>query len=131
MMLAMLGGQIVVGVVNELVDAENDRLTKSSKPIPAGEASQRGAMTLGVAGLVLMIVAGVSLGDRIVPDSRWRVREPGSLTVSGSSAAGSRGSRICSRCRFCRYGLLSRSTGSSQRCCCSFRSEGWRFSACR
>ena len=62
MMLAMLGGQIVVGVVNELVDAENDGLTKSSKPIPAGEATQRGAMTLGVAGLVLMIVAGVSLG---------------------------------------------------------------------
>src|SRR5215207_8773953 len=62
MLLAMLGGQIVVGVANELVDAENDRLTKPSKPIPAGLVSRRGAMALGLAGLVLMVAAGVTLG---------------------------------------------------------------------
>ncbi len=62
MMLAMLGGQIVVGVANELVDAEDDRLTKPSKPIPAGLVSQRGAMALGGAGFALMVAAGVSLG---------------------------------------------------------------------
>ncbi len=62
MMLAMLGGQIVVGVANELVDVENDRLTKPSKPIPAGLVSWRGAMALGFAGFVLMVAAGVTLG---------------------------------------------------------------------
>lgn len=62
LMLAMLGGQIVVGVVNELVDAENDRLTKPSKPMSVGLTSQRGARTFGVAGSVLMVIAGVTLG---------------------------------------------------------------------
>ncbi len=62
MMLAMLGGQIVVGVVNELVDADNDRLTKPSKPMSVGLTSQRGAKAFGVAGFVLMVTAGVTLG---------------------------------------------------------------------
>jgi 4-hydroxybenzoate polyprenyltransferase len=62
MMLAMLGGQIAVGVANELVDADDDRLTKPSKPIPAGLVSQRGALALGLAGFLLMVAAGVTLG---------------------------------------------------------------------
>ncbi len=62
MMLAMLGGQIVVGVVNELVDAENDRLTKPSKPMSVGLTSQRGAKAFGVAGFALMVTAGITLG---------------------------------------------------------------------
>jgi 4-hydroxybenzoate polyprenyltransferase len=62
LLLAMLGGQVVVGVANELVDAETDRMTKPSKPIPSGLVSVRGAAALGAAGLVMMMVAGVSLG---------------------------------------------------------------------
>ncbi len=62
MMLAMLGGQIVVGVVNELVDAENDRMTKPSKPMSVGLTSQRGAKAFGVAGFALMVTAGATLG---------------------------------------------------------------------
>ncbi len=62
MLLAMLGGQIVVGVANELVDAENDRLTKPSKPMSVGLTSQRGAKAFGLAGFALMVVAGVTLG---------------------------------------------------------------------
>lgn len=63
MLLAMLGGQIVVGVTNELVDAESDRRTKPSKPIPAGLASERGAKALGGVGVILMVAAGVTLGS--------------------------------------------------------------------
>jgi 4-hydroxybenzoate polyprenyltransferase len=62
MLLAMLGGQIVVGVVNELVDAPIDAMTKPQKPIPAGLVSRRGAAGLGVAGAVLMLAAGLPLG---------------------------------------------------------------------
>lgn len=51
---AMLGGQLAVGAVNELVDVELDRLSKPHKPIPAGLVSQRGAMTVVVLGLLLM-----------------------------------------------------------------------------
>jgi 4-hydroxybenzoate polyprenyltransferase len=62
LLLAMLGGQVVVGVVNELADAEIDALTKPSKPIPAGMVSKRGAVGLGVAGLTMMIAFGATLG---------------------------------------------------------------------
>lgn len=62
MLVAMLGGQIVVGIANELIDAESDRRTKPSKPIPSGLVSRRGAVALGIAGLVLMLAAGVTLG---------------------------------------------------------------------
>lgn len=51
---AMLGGQLAVGAVNELVDVELDRLSKPHKPIPAGLVSRRGAMTVVVIGLLLM-----------------------------------------------------------------------------
>ena len=64
LLLAMLGGQLVVGVVNELVDSETDQLSKPSKPIPAGQVSRRGAMLLGIAGAALMLVAGSSFGVR-------------------------------------------------------------------
>jgi 4-hydroxybenzoate polyprenyltransferase len=62
LLLAMLGGQVVVGVVNEVVDAEADGLTKPEKPIPAGLVSRRGAVALGVAGLGLMVAAGATFG---------------------------------------------------------------------
>ncbi len=62
LLLAMLGGQLVVGIANELVDSETDRLTKPSKPIPAGLVSCRGAVLLAAVGLALMLIAGVSFG---------------------------------------------------------------------
>lgn len=62
LLLAMLGGQLVVGITNELVDSETDRLTKPSKPIPAGLVSRRGAVLLGAVGLALMLIAGSSFG---------------------------------------------------------------------
>lgn len=51
---AMFGGQLAVGAVNELVDAELDAVSRPAKPIPAGLVSRRGAMTVTVVGLVLM-----------------------------------------------------------------------------
>jgi 4-hydroxybenzoate polyprenyltransferase len=51
---AMLGGQLAVGAVNELVDVELDRLSKPYKPIPAGLVSHRGARAIVLVGLVLM-----------------------------------------------------------------------------
>lgn len=62
LLAAMLGGQIVVGVVNELIDAPTDAVVKPEKPIPAGLVSPRGAMTLGITGLALMLVAGATFG---------------------------------------------------------------------
>jgi 4-hydroxybenzoate polyprenyltransferase len=62
LVLAMLGGQLLVGVANELVDVEDDRLSKPSKPIPSGLVSRRGAFLMGTAGLMLMLIAGSSFG---------------------------------------------------------------------
>ncbi|CAN5753306.1 hypothetical protein BH23CHL5_BH23CHL5_25450 [soil metagenome] len=62
LLLALLGGQVVVGVVNELVDVETDRLTKPDKPIPSGIVTTNGARNLGIAGLLLMLTAGATFG---------------------------------------------------------------------
>jgi 4-hydroxybenzoate polyprenyltransferase len=62
MLLAMLGGQIVVGVVNELVDLPTDRLTQPHKPIPSGLVGERGARLLAAGGGVLLLAAGAWLG---------------------------------------------------------------------
>ena len=51
---AMFGGQIAVGAVNELVDADLDAVAKPNKPIPAGLVSRRGARTVAIVGLILM-----------------------------------------------------------------------------
>lgn len=51
---AMFGGQIAVGAVNELVDADLDAVAKPNKPIPAGLVSRRGALTVAIVGLILM-----------------------------------------------------------------------------
>lgn len=56
---AMFGGQLAVGATNELVDVELDRLSKPYKPIPAGLVTRRGAMTLVLAGLLLMVAFSV------------------------------------------------------------------------
>ncbi|HEV2072852.1 MAG TPA: UbiA family prenyltransferase [Thermomicrobiales bacterium] len=56
---AMLGGQLAVGAVNELVDVELDRLSKPHKPIPAGLVSHRGARAIVLVGLLLMVAFSV------------------------------------------------------------------------
>ena len=61
-LLAMLGGQIAVGVVNELVDLPTDRPTQPHKPLASGLVSVRGAVAMGAVGLLLMLVAGGALG---------------------------------------------------------------------
>jgi 4-hydroxybenzoate polyprenyltransferase len=62
LLLAMLGAQLVIGVTNELLDAETDARTKPAKPIPAGLVSRRGAAIMGLAGLALMLIAGSTFG---------------------------------------------------------------------
>ncbi len=61
-LLAMLGAQLAIGAVNELVDEELDRRTKSRKPIPAGLVSRRGASLVGLLGALLMLIFSVSFG---------------------------------------------------------------------
>lgn len=59
---AMLGAQIVIGVVNDLVDVEVDSVAKPHKPIPSGLVTYWGAVTVGAAGLVLMVALGSTFG---------------------------------------------------------------------
>ena len=59
---AMLGGQLAIGAVNELVDAELDAIAKPLKPIPAGLVSPRGARVVAAAGLLLMTALGAAFG---------------------------------------------------------------------
>jgi 4-hydroxybenzoate polyprenyltransferase len=59
---AMLGGQIAIGAVNELVDIELDRAGKPHKPIPAGLVTVRGAKNVVVVGLVAMVALSASFG---------------------------------------------------------------------
>jgi 4-hydroxybenzoate polyprenyltransferase len=61
---AMLGAQLVIGAVNELVDEELDRRTKPRKPIAAGLVTQRGARIVGAIGALLMTIFSVSFGAR-------------------------------------------------------------------
>jgi len=59
---SMLGGQIAVGAVNELVDADLDAVSRPDKPIPAGLVTVRGARVMTTAGIVVMVVLGQRLG---------------------------------------------------------------------
>jgi 4-hydroxybenzoate polyprenyltransferase len=59
---AMLGGQLAVGAVNELVDAELDAIAQPYKPIPAGLVSRRGAWMMTIAGLLLMTALSLRFG---------------------------------------------------------------------
>ena len=59
---AMLGGQLAIGAVNELVDADLDAVAKPNKPIPAGLVSRRGARVMAFGGLALMTVLGFTFG---------------------------------------------------------------------
>ena len=59
---AMLGGQLAIGAVNELVDADLDALAKPTKPIPSGLVSRRGARNVAVGGTVAMAVLSLTFG---------------------------------------------------------------------
>ena len=59
---AMLGAQVAIGAVNELVDVELDRVAKPHKPLAAGLISVRGARLMVAAGLVVMAVLSATFG---------------------------------------------------------------------
>lgn len=62
LLLAMLGGQVLIGTVNELIDAELDAASKPWKPIPAGLVSRRGARLMAIGGGTLMVALGAGFG---------------------------------------------------------------------
>jgi 4-hydroxybenzoate polyprenyltransferase len=59
---AMLGAQVAIGTVNELVDAETDARVKPEKPIPAGVVTERAASVITIVALVVMIWFSARLG---------------------------------------------------------------------
>ena len=59
---AMFGGQLAVGAVNELVDADLDRAARPDKPIPAGLVTERGAWIMTIGGVLLMTALGMTFG---------------------------------------------------------------------
>lgn len=62
LLLAMFGGQLAIGAVNEIVDADLDARTKPEKPIPAGLVSRRGAWTMAIGGCLAMTVFSLRFG---------------------------------------------------------------------
>jgi len=59
---AMFGGQLAIGAVNEIVDADDDAVAKPSKPIPSGLVPVSHAYAITAAGLALMIATSAALG---------------------------------------------------------------------
>lgn len=59
---AMFGGQLAIGAVNELVDVEIDRISKPTKPIPAGLVTERGAWIMAIIGLIVMAILCLTFG---------------------------------------------------------------------
>ena len=62
LLLAMLGGQLAIGAVNEVVDARLDAVAKPWKPIPSGLISVRTAVAIAIGSLVMMVVMSATLG---------------------------------------------------------------------
>lgn len=60
--LAVLGSQILIGALNDLVDRGRDAAVQPSKPIPSGAVGPRAAAGLVVAGAALQLGASVPLG---------------------------------------------------------------------
>ena len=60
--VAMFGFQACIGAVNDLVDAEADRLVKPAKPIPAGLVSARAALAVASVGALIGLAISASLG---------------------------------------------------------------------
>jgi 4-hydroxybenzoate polyprenyltransferase len=64
--LAMLGFQGSIGALNDVVDADRDRLTKPTKPIPAGVIGRRGATIVAVAGAAVGLVISAGFGPPVL-----------------------------------------------------------------
>ena len=64
LLLAMLGGQLAIGAMNEVVDAPLDAVAKPSKPIPRGDVSVRAALLLALVSLGVMVVFSAGFGWR-------------------------------------------------------------------
>jgi 4-hydroxybenzoate polyprenyltransferase len=62
LILAMLGGQLAIGALNEYCDREADAIAKPWKPIPAGDVSPAAALGITAGGLLLMVAAAALLG---------------------------------------------------------------------
>jgi 4-hydroxybenzoate polyprenyltransferase len=62
LILAMLGGQLAIGALNEYCDRAADAIAKPWKPIPAGDVPPAAALGITAGGLVLMLVAAALLG---------------------------------------------------------------------
>jgi 4-hydroxybenzoate polyprenyltransferase len=62
LLLAMLGGQLAIGAMNELVDLPLDTAGKPWKPLPSGDVSIRGAQTMVALGLIMMVAFGWRFG---------------------------------------------------------------------
>jgi 4-hydroxybenzoate polyprenyltransferase len=62
LLLAMLGGQLAIGAINELVDLPYDAQAKPEKPLVRGDVTIRGAQAMAVVGLVMMTAIGATLG---------------------------------------------------------------------
>ena len=60
--LAMLGFQASIGALNDVVDADHDRLSKLTKPIPAGAIGRRGAIIVALAGAAMGLVISAGFG---------------------------------------------------------------------
>lgn len=60
--IAMLGFQTSIGALNDLVDAEQDRLVKPGKPIPAGLVSRRIALGIVISGGLVGLTISAGLG---------------------------------------------------------------------
>jgi 4-hydroxybenzoate polyprenyltransferase len=72
--LAMLGLQVSIGALNDLVDADLDAGMKPGKPIPRGAATPADARAIAVSGLGLAVLLLISSG-------------PAALAVLGACAA--------------------------------------------
>ncbi len=62
LLLAMLGGQLAIGAVNEVVDADLDAVAQPTKPIPAGYVSVRAALWLAGVSLAAMVFFAAGFG---------------------------------------------------------------------
>ena len=62
LLLAMLGGQLAIGAINELVDLPYDTVGQPWKPLPSGAVSIRGARSMVIIGLIMMVAFGSRFG---------------------------------------------------------------------
>lgn len=64
--IAMLGFQFSIGALNDIVDADADRLEKSRKPIPAGLVTPRSAAVVVVLGGAVGLVVSAGFGFAVL-----------------------------------------------------------------